>query len=79
MASAEDAHAKPQLKPTIKWVVNHAFNGWLTYKQNKTILKRREASYASRFPPLKVNLTSKSFSGSLFVENFTKVLKHDSA
>lgn len=71
-----DAHAKPQLKPTIKWVVNHVINGWLTYKQNNTkqYIRVREASHASRITHPYVNLSSNSFFGSFFVENFWLVL-----
>ena len=44
-------------------------------KRNKRV---REVSFASRFTHPYVNLSSKSFSGSLFVENSYQVLKHGS-
>jgi hypothetical protein len=66
--------AKHQLKPTIKWVVNHELNGWLTYINKIKRNKRRVGSTYFLLPTLLyVNLTSSSFSGSLFVENSANV------
>ena len=70
-------HGLTMAKGMVMYLVNHGLTRPQTMakpinkiKGNKRV---REASYASRLPHPYVNLSSKSFSGSLFVEKSWQV------
>ena len=71
-------HGLTMAKGMVRYLVNHGLTRPQTMakpinkkKRNKRV---REASYASRFTRPYVNLSSKSFFASFFVENFWRVL-----
>ena len=75
-------HGLTMAKAMVMYLVNHGLTRPQSMakpinkkKRNKRV---REVSFASRFTHPYVNLSSKSFSGSLFVENSYQVLKHGS-